>query len=377
VRPPERRLVRLAATAAVFLALSVPAHAEPSVVDLGGAPAPLGTDSWTLRDLLAAVNRVPRPGAMRAAVSGRVLVHDADAPHLTVNGLPASFSTRLRPHDKVQASDGVDSVESVEERVLTGPVPGLPALETTLWRPGRQRVERRVVGRTSGEVVSAWVVPEQVAVPETGKVVALTFDDGPDPRWTPEVLQILHDEGVRATFCVLASSGRRNRTLVRAETDAGHTHCDHTIDHPHLPRLSHDDLVAQVKGGADFLASVDDGVPPALFRAPYGELSPDVFDMVHAANLRVLGWSVDPSEFAKPPAETIVTRVVSAVRPGGVVLLHDGGGDRSATVAALRPIIRALKDQGYTFSTPTTEPPVDAVPPEPGPAGAPQAAVPG
>jgi peptidoglycan/xylan/chitin deacetylase (PgdA/CDA1 family) len=293
-----------------------------------------------------------------------------------VNGLPASLSARMRPHDRVEARDGVDFVEPVDEHVVTGPVPGLPALETSLWRPGRQRVERRVVGRTSGEVVSVSVTPEQLAVPETGKVIALTFDDGPDPQWTPEVLQILHDEGVRATFCVLGSSARRHPALVRAETDAGHTHCDHTVDHSHLPRLSHDDLVAQIKGAADVLASID-GVPPVLFRAPYGELSPDVFDVVHGANLRVLGWSVDPNDFAKPPAETIVTRVVSAVRPGGVVLLHDGGGDRTATVAALRPIIRALKDQGYTFSTPTTEPPVDAAPPESAPAGAPQAAVPG
>jgi peptidoglycan/xylan/chitin deacetylase (PgdA/CDA1 family) len=184
--------------------------------------------------------------------------------------------------------------------------------------------------------------------------IALTFDDGPDPRWTPSIMQILHEEGVRATFCVVAAPGRRFPELVRAQHDAGHTHCDHTVDHPNLARRSRAEVLRQIGEGASFLESVD-GVWPQLFRAPFGVVTPEVVRVAGTLRLRVLGWTVDSSDYLDSPPEVIVARTMAKVRPGAVVLLHDGGGDRSKTVAALRPLIQALKAEGYGFTTPTSQ----------------------
>ena len=361
-----RRGARVTVVAGMFTSFNVSADAYQRVmVEVQGRPVLVAESAETVAGALAAARRPLRAGAVRAAASGRVLVPGADPPRITVNGQPASLFTRVRSEDQVWVTDGVDSLEPVVERQETGPTPSFPVVETTLWRRGRPRVEHVRAGEMSGEVVSRTVLEvERPPQPENDKVVALTFDDGPDPRWTPAVMQILREEGVLATFCVLASAGRSFPELVRAEHDAGHAHCDHTVDHVNLGRRSHGEVLAQVAGGAEFLASVD-GVRPELFRAPFGVLSPTVLEVTGSLGLRVLGWTVDSADYLKPPPHVMVARMMSQMHPGAVVLMHDGGGDRAGTVAALRPLIQALKAQGYRFSTPTRQPLVPPAPPPP------------
>jgi peptidoglycan-N-acetylglucosamine deacetylase len=355
------RGTRTAVIAGAFIALNVSGDVYQRVVSVQGRSVAIGRSLRTVSDVLAAARQPLATGAVRAAVSGRVLVPDNDPARIAVNGRSASTATLLRPGDDVWVTNGVDTREPVAERQVIGSLPPLPAVETTLWRTGRPEVEGIRIGEMSGEVVSRSVLePERKPEPETEKVVALTFDDGPDPEWTPRVMEILRDEGVPATFCVLASAGLRFPELVRAQHDAGHTHCDHTVDHRRLAPRSHDQIVEQIGGGADFLTSVN-GVRPELFRAPYGVLSPEVVDVAAAMQLRVLGWTVDSADYLKSPADALVARVMSQIRPGAIVLLHDGGGDRANTVAALRPLIRSLKAEGYAFSTPTRQPPVASV----------------
>ena len=342
----------------MFIGLNVPGDVYQRIVTVQGRTVAIGRSLRTVSDVLVASRQTFSSGAIRAVVSGRVLVPDNDPVRIAVNGQSASTATRVQPGDDVWVRNGVDTTEPVVERQVTGPPPRLPAVETTLWRPGRPQVERIRMGEISGEVVSQSVLePERPPEPETDRVVALTFDDGPDPEWTPKVMEILGDEGVPATFCVVASAGRRFPDLVRAQHDAGHAHCDHTVDHRRLVPESHDQIVEQISGAADFLTSVD-GVRPELFRAPYGVVSPEVLDIAASMQLRVLGWTADSADYLRSPADVLVARVMSQIRPGAIVLLHDGGGDRTTTVAALRPLIRTLKAQGYTFSTPTRQPPV-------------------
>ena len=347
----------MAVVAATFLALNFSADGYQRFLTVQGRPLAIVRPLRTVGEALAAAQQPPYSGAVRAVVSGRVLIADADPARIAVNGRRASTLTPVRPGDQVWVTNGVDTSEPVVERRVVGPPPQLPAIETRLWRPGKPRVEHVRIGALSGEVVSrSEIEPERPPEPETEKVVALTFDDGPDPQWTPKVLEILRDEGVLATFCVVASAGRSFPDLARAQHAAGHTHCDHTVDHrPLVPRPRHQ-VEAQVTGGADFLTEID-GVRPELFRAPYGLVSPEVVDIAAANQLRVLGWTVDSADYLRPPPTAIVSRVMSQMRPGAIVLLHDGGGDRANTVAALRPLIRALKAQGYTFSSPTRRAP--------------------
>jgi peptidoglycan/xylan/chitin deacetylase (PgdA/CDA1 family) len=93
-------------------------------------------------------------------------------------------------------------------------------------------------------------------------------------------------------------------------------------------------------------------VRPTLFRFPYGRTSATAYGVVGRLGLRVLPWNVDPSDYTRPGTETIIARVAQAVKPGSIVLLHDGGGDRSQTVAAITSLITSLRAAGYVFGTP-------------------------
>ncbi|MDQ6877241.1 MAG: polysaccharide deacetylase family protein, partial [Candidatus Dormibacteraeota bacterium] len=209
-----------------------------------------------------------------------------------------------------------------------------------------------VVGVQSGEVASQTVVRAPIAARRVpGMVVALTFDDGPDPTYTPQVLAILRQFGVKATFCVIGHAARQHPELLDAIRAQGHMLCDHTETHPYLDRVPADQLGGQISGPVAYCRIVT-GQTLTLMRPPYAALNQAAIDTAHQQGLRVLEWSVDPRDFARPPALSIVERVVTKVRAGGVVLMHDGGGDRSNTVVALPAIISQLQSQGYTFTQP-------------------------
>jgi len=354
-----RSFVLAAITLALILTAGIVVFRADSAlaVDVDGHSVTLNKSSPDVADALAAAHVEAKAGVVRAAVTGRELVPDANPARITVNGQAATLETLLRRNDKVQVTAGADTVEPVEQRQAPGAIPGLPDVERELWQPGRSSASRQVVGKLSGEVVST--VPgtaEVLSRAVTDKIVALTFDDGPDPKYTPDILKILKEENVPATFCVVGYSVRKFPDLLKTERDQGHTFCDHTLDHAHLPKLPHEGVVNQVKGMSDMLVSILGGAPPAVMRPPYGEISPDAIAVTHAVGMRVLAWNVDSQDYNKPSAAKIQSKVMTTVKPGSVVLMHDGGGDRSHTVAALRPLIRALKAQGYTFATPTSVP---------------------
>ena len=181
------------------------------------------------------------------------------------------------------------------------------------------------------------------------RMVAMTFDDGPDPRWTPAILQILKEENVKATFCTIGYLAQRHADLVKAEFDAGHSLCDHSMHHMlNLPSRPHPQIVDEVLQAADAIRNIT-GQNPLFYRPPGGNLNQDIIDTAHQRSLRVLKWSVDPKDYTKPPAPAILARITAKVGPGAVILLHDGGGDRSQTVAMLKQLIEELKHRGFTF----------------------------
>lgn len=342
------------AVVAVSASCSGGDEGKPEVI-VNGRKISVASKTWRVADALSAGGVTVRGGMFKSVITGRLLEPNGTPPILTVDGQPVTPNARVHPGSKIKAVDGSDSVEPVEERLAYGEPPALPPVLTSLWHPGRGPVEQQTVGKLSGEVVSRTPTgPALPPQPEQGKVLSLSFDDGPDPRYTPAILSILKDEGVPATFCVVGSSAQRHPELVRAETAAGHAICNHTMDHAHMTKRSHDDMLAQMVDCSQVVTSA--GLPaPTLFRAPYGELSPDVIETVHAHQMEVLAWNIDPADYRKPASSTIVARVLAQLKPGGVVLMHDGGGERDRTVAALRPLIRTLKAQGWSFSTPTRQ----------------------
>jgi len=182
--------------------------------------------------------------------------------------------------------------------------------------------------------------------------VSLTFDDGPDPRWTPAVLDLLRRYRVRATFCLVGRHVTAYPDLVRRIATDGHLLCDHTWSHDGaLDRRGRAAVRAELTRAYDAITTAA-GVRPRYFRAPGGRWSPAVVSEARRLRLRPLGWSVDPKDWTKPPAVEITRRVLTGTSAGDIVLLHDGYGDRSRTVAALRTILATLTARRLTLTTP-------------------------
>ena len=186
--------------------------------------------------------------------------------------------------------------------------------------------------------------------PSTTRAVALTFDDGPDPKWTPGVLQVLKREHVRATFFLVGENAAAYPGLVLQEKSAGCEIGNHTWDHPDLQSLSIRSMCSEVIRTQKTIARII-GPPPTLFRAPYGARDPLLWPICHIAGLSMVGWSLSPWHGPSPSPESLVADTLRRCRPGEIILLHDSRGARGQTVQALPMIIDGLKSKGYTFVT--------------------------
>ncbi|HET6229956.1 MAG TPA: polysaccharide deacetylase family protein [Longimicrobiaceae bacterium] len=192
-------------------------------------------------------------------------------------------------------------------------------------------------------------------LPGGGRRVALTFDDGPNPEATPRILDVLAEEGVRATFFVLGRHAERWPHLVRRVADEGHQIGNHGWHHLKLHRKPPAFVRRDLEMGTRAVGDAA-GVRPRHFRAPHGFRSPWVTPIARSLGQRTVGWSLGVWDSARPGADEIVRRTMDGVRPGSIVLLHDGdgrdpAGDRMQTAEALPHIIRGLVDHGYTFET--------------------------
>ncbi len=182
--------------------------------------------------------------------------------------------------------------------------------------------------------------------PRDRPYVALTFDDGPVPRYTEQILDVLAEFGARATFfCVGINVVAYQDCAARIVRD-GHLLGNHTWSHPFLWELSRQQLSEQIVRTGEAIAELDGGAPPRYFRPPYGSRTSEVVTWLADSGLTTALWDVYPFDWTSPGAEVISDIVLRDARPGSVVLLHDGGGDRSETVAALPTIIRGLLDRG-------------------------------
>jgi peptidoglycan/xylan/chitin deacetylase (PgdA/CDA1 family) len=331
----------------------------PVGVTVNGVRVVLPPRLATTEQALTHAGIAPRPGVLRSAVSGTVLDPAHDPAVVLVDGSPAAMYARLPRGSEIVTTDGVDTVESTLTREIVVPYPNQDKVATGRFLPGVEGLVVETYGERSGEVVERRVEREPVPAREiprpvvvsAGTMVFLTFDDGPDPTYTPQVLDVLRAQGVRATFCLVGRYARARPDLVRRIRDEGHALCNHTESHASLDRLTSAGVEAEIRGGAAAIAAAI-GESPALFRLPYGKTSPVVDEVIGRMGLRLLGWNVDPSDYTRPGALAIHSRVIAQVRPGGIVGLHDGGGDRSQTVAALPLMIASLREAGYAFGTP-------------------------
>ncbi|WP_269856694.1 polysaccharide deacetylase family protein [Streptomyces sp. RPT161] len=184
------------------------------------------------------------------------------------------------------------------------------------------------------------------------KTIAITFDDGPDPRYTPFILDELRRHHVTATFCMIGEHAARHPDLVARVVDEGHALANHTWSHPNLRHLRPAQIRDQIEKAADAIESASRGNRPGLFRAPFGTFTPAVLSACSEYDLRPLAWSVDPRDWSRPGSARIAATVLDRTRTGAIIINHDGGGDRSQTLAAVRTYLPRLIAAGYRFTTP-------------------------
>ena len=186
------------------------------------------------------------------------------------------------------------------------------------------------------------------------KRIALTFDDGPNPRITPRILDMLQDKGIAATFFVVGRRVRRFGDLVARAAKAGHEIGNHGDHHVPLSVLSTRRIKRELSVCGDLVAEVT-GRRPRFLRPPMGWFNARVLQAASDSGLRPVIGSVHPQDSRRPGKETILRRLRSGVGPGGVIILHDGGWridvDRSQTIDAVDVITDELLEAGYRFET--------------------------
>ncbi len=179
--------------------------------------------------------------------------------------------------------------------------------------------------------------------PRDRKVVALTFDDGPSD-YTPGFLDVLREKGVDGTFFEIGQEMPGREATMRRILAEGNEIGDHTMNHVEYPDY------AQIAGAAARIAA-DTHFEPCLFRPPGGAVDAGVLASAGSLGMRTINWDVDPMDWTNPGSAAVYSRIVDAAQPGSIVLMHDGGGDRSGTLAALPGIIDTLRARGYAFAT--------------------------
>lgn len=173
--------------------------------------------------------------------------------------------------------------------------------------------------------------------------VALTFDDGPDPQWTPLVLALLRQYRIKATFCLIGMNVVEFPQLVRTIVAEGHTLCNHSWAHDvALGSKGYDAILADMQRTSDAIHSAAPHAKISYYRQPGGIWTPAIVSAAKSLGMTSLHWDVDPKDWLKPGARAISTVVNSSAIPGAIVLMHDGGGDRRGTVEALRSILPSL-----------------------------------
>jgi peptidoglycan/xylan/chitin deacetylase (PgdA/CDA1 family) len=234
----------------------------------------------------------------------------------------------LRAANKMESESGIRPAAAKPVSATAKPV------EKPLEKPAEKPVDKP-------QSTPSGAPTDSTDQPTTGgKVVHFTFDDGPDPAWTPQILDILARNNAKATFFELGQMVDRHPELHDAVLAAGNTIGSHSYSHPQLTKLSAAKQQREITGGPQ----------SKCFRPPYGAANAQVRAQIKADGMRPVLWDVDSLDWTKPGSDAIVANVLRTVHSGSVVLMHDAGGNRAQTVAALERLLPILAARGYSFT---------------------------
>ena len=221
-------------------------------------------------------------------------------------------------------------------------------LKAAMLKSWQQQVQTKGISYTvplrfQGAIVdAAKLTPEQ-------KVIALTFDDGPWPESTAQVLDILKKNQIKGTFFLIGQNVKNYPGLVKREIAEGHVIGNHTWHHWYQ-FLNPQAAAYEIDHTADLIYQVT-GIKTNLFRPPGGIMHNGVASYARNSKYAIIRWSSDSVDYSRPAVPKLINNVFRRAKPGGIVLMHDGGGNRSKTVQALPEIIANFRKQGYRFVT--------------------------
>src|SRR5215207_9760249 len=247
---------------------------------------------------------------------------------LVLGSLIAVAVGRSNPPQPTVASN----VTTMTPTPTSTPITPTPIATPTGDTGPRRTVTGKGVGTPVGDPTAAAAVGNK-------KVLFFSFDDGPHPVWTPRILQVLARYGAHATFFELGELQAVHPGVREQILAAGNTIGSQSITHPQLTAIS----------AAKRHHEIFDGPTSKCFRPPYGASNPKVRADIKAAGMVQVLWDVDPRDWARPGTQAIVQNILTHAHRRNIILLHDGGGDRSQTVAALDKVLPLLKAQGYSF----------------------------
>jgi len=316
----------------------------PIQVLLDGSPLTIDPGT-TLGALLMQADLHPKAGHL-LAVDGAILERKAYPGRVELNGHVARGATALETGDRIRIVNGTDRTEPTVRTVkIVGRRVGDPERTLDVY-PTRQIT---ISGRLSGTVAS--VTERSLGKGHAPREVALTFDDGPWPQTTKQILRVLHRYHVHATFFEVGSLAAQRPHLVAEVLAGGNEIGNHSFDHPEtMAHQSSDEVIAELRHTSKVLAN--DGVDATLFRPPGGWYDDALVQQARAQGMRVVTWDVDPRDWRSHVTPREISRaVLSQVHAGSIVLLHDGGGDAGHTIRALPAIIKGIRARGLRFVT--------------------------
>jgi peptidoglycan/xylan/chitin deacetylase (PgdA/CDA1 family) len=273
------------------------------------------------------------------SVAGCATAPDQEAP--AVDASTASPQDAATPWGRNVAPNQLTSEQAMAR---------LQAERDRFWLNAREEVYKNVIellAQDQVELQRGLRFSKLIRGSPRRKQIALTFDDGPHPAYTPKLLAILKRYNVKATFFLVGEMAERSPDLVRAEAAAGHSLGNHTYHHVSLPKIPDEDVATEIKSCGQVLRSIT-GRAPRWFRPPGGEYDPHVAQVSEALGYTMVLWTDDPGDYASPGRQVILSRTLRKIGNGGILLLHDG---IQQTVDVLPQIIETLQRQGYEFVT--------------------------
>lgn len=303
--------------------------------------------------------KVNRINPFSTSQKGRLIWLSAVAIFLALAVFALLVAVRTRADDGLgtgwwehHIGEGGTVAETLPESVVEGIPAALYPAYPSPFRPLPERQETEALTEPATETEAATEGEEIVyhSRHNDRMEIALSFDDGPHPRLTPVILEILEEYGIKATFFMVGENVGYYPAAARAVVEAGHEIGNHTFSHRKFGRMGRADMEREIVSCEEAIAALTER-PVRFIRPPEGEMSETVRRVAGDLRYRVILWDVDTRDWAHTPPDEISRHILDTVQAGDIILMHDFIGYDSPTPEALRRVIPALLERGYRFVT--------------------------